>query len=346
MKKMRVKEKKEITFFDDLKRKISNKFYDFSQKIYEKTHKDGKIKKTRTMRRARRADLLFYASMIALPLLQWIIFYVVVHANSFFLAFKSYTSTGVSTWVGFDNFRRVWSDLTLKNSALINAFKNSLLAYALNFAVLPITILTPYYIYKKMPGSEFFKVMLFLPSILSGMVMSLLYQYIIDKVLPDYMMNAFGIKMPAFLSDTSTRFWAAWFYMAWFGMGSKVLLYTGTMSRIPVSVVESAKLDGCGPVREFLTITFPLIFSTASTYFIIGFSDIFTGQLGLYTFFGTNSQTVQTVGYYLYRTTLSSSGFENYPYASALGLFFTAFVAPLTLLLRHYLRKLSPSVDF
>ncbi|MBQ7369258.1 MAG: sugar ABC transporter permease [Clostridia bacterium] len=344
-KSKKIKFEKENTFFDRIKRKISDSFYVFSQRLYAKTHKND-AGKTRSMSSARRMDLIFYGTMIAIPILQWCIFYFAVNFNSFFLAFKQYSATGAYDWVGFENFRRVWADLTLKNSNLQNAFFNSLVAYGLSVLTQPLTIFLPYYIYKKMHGHEFFKVLLFLPSVLSGMVMCLLYQYVVDKVIPHIMLSYFNVEIPALLSETSTRFWAAWFYGFWFGLGGGVLLYTGTMSRIPVSVVEYAQLDGCGPFREFIYITFPLIFPTVSTFVILGFTDIFTGQLNLFTFFGTNSASVQTVGYYLYREVIASSGFDRYPYASSLGLFFTVFVAPLTILLRHVLNKVLPTVDY
>lgn len=342
-KKMKIE--KENTFFDGVKRKISDSYYVISQKLYEKTHKNGD-KKTRSMSSVRRMDLIFYWTLIFIPILQWCIFYFAVNFNSLFLAFKKYTATGTYEWVRFENFSRVWADLTLKNSNLQNAFFNSIVAYGLSVLTLPLTIFLPYYIYKKMPGHEFFKVMLFLPSILSSMVMCLLYQYIVDKVLPHIMLTVFNKEIPALLSDTATRFWTAWTYGTLFGLGGSVLLYTGTMSRIPVSVVEYAQLDGCGPFKEFIYITLPLIFPTVSTFVILGFSDIFTGQLNLFTFFGTGSTSVQTVGYYLYREVLSSSGLDNYPYASALGLSFTIVVAPLTMLLRHVLNKAVPPVDY
>ena len=335
----------DVTFFDKIKRSISGAFYDFTQKIYEKRHKNSE-KKVHSMKTARVKELLFYASLVTIPLLHWVVFYLIVHFNSFFLAFKSYSSTDGSVWVGFDNFKRVWSDLTLKNSNLQNAFKNSMIVFGLSLLTEPISIIVPYYIYKKYPGSEFFKVVLYLPRVLSGMVMGLLYQYVVDKILPTVFHNVFHTQIPPLLSDMSTRFWAAWIYGFWFGLGSGMLLYTGAMSRVPVSVVEYAKLDGCGPVRELFSITFPLIFPTFSTLFILSFTGIFTNQLSLYTFFGNGSTGVQTVGYYLYREVMVSSGFDNYPYASALGLFFTLFVAPLTLLLRYVINKIDPDVGY
>lgn len=340
----REKTEKENTVFSRLKRAISNKLYDFDYAVHSKLPK-RKGKKAGTMKSARRKDLVFYAALVTIPLLQWVIFYFIVNFNSFFLAFKSYSNVSGFTFVGWQNFGKVWQNLTLKNSDLSNAFINSLIAYGLNFLTLPLSIIVPYYVYKKMPGHEFFRVMLFLPGVLSGMVMSLLIQYILDQLVPFYFLQWFHIKVPPLLSDLSTRFWVVWAQSAFFTLGGNILVYCGVMSRIPEEVVESARLDGCGPTREFISITFPLIFPTASIYFILGFAEIFTNQMSLYTFFAGGSP-VQTVGYHIYRTTLASNGFYDYPYVAAMGMFFTFIAAPLTLLIRWLINKFVPTVEY
>lgn len=331
------------SLFGKLMRKINLWFYGISCKISARFSKNKKI---RTKTAARRSLRIFYASLVILPVIQFCIFYIGVNFNSFFLAFKTYSPIDGFSWCGFDNFKLVFDNLRLKNSALQNALINSLIVYGIGLLTTPFGILFAYYVYKKLPAAGLFKILLFLPSILSTMVMALLYQYVVDQVLVDVMHKWFGKTIHALLFDSSTRFWATWFFCFWFGFGSSVLMYTGAMSRIPVSVVEYAKLDGVGLFREFWQITFPLVFPTFSTFFILGFVGIFTNQMNLYTFFGTSSLTVQTVGYYAYRTVLASAGYADYPFASALGLTFTIIIAPLTFIVRKIVNKLDPAVDY
>ena len=107
------------------------------------------------------------------------------------------------------------------------------------------------------------------------------------------------------------------------------------MSRIPESLVEYARLEGCSVMQEFWKITFPLIFPTFATYLLIGVSSIFTNQMGLYTFFSQGSVgQLETVGYHLFVMTVKTGANAYFPYASAVGLFFTLIVTPLTLFLR------------
>lgn len=117
------------------------------------------------------------------------------------------------------------------------------------------------------------------------------------------------------------------------------------MTRIPVSVVEYAQIDGVSAVREFFSITMPLIFSTLSTFIIVGIAGFFTNQAFLFEMFGKNANVkVQTFGYYLFM--LTYSGEANYPYAAAGGLVFTIVAVPLTYLVKYLLDKVDPNVAF
>lgn len=299
------------------------------------------------LKSARRREILFCSCCVALPLLQFLVFYVYVNISGFALAFQKFDVDSQSyVFNGFSNFKTAFEEIALKGN-LYKAIGTSVKVYLLGLLIEPLTLFFPYYIYKKMPGSEFFKVMLYLPSILSAMVVGLIYQYMVDQVIPGVARVYFQKDVSGWLSNVDTRFVAAWAFSAFLGVGGSVLLYSSAMSRIPESLVESANLEGCTMFKEFIYITFPLIFPTFATFFVTGTAAIFTNQLNLYVFFGDASVGyVQTVGYYVFCMILGSGAQASYPYASAIGLLFTVVIAPLTLLLRYVTNKISPDAQF
>ena len=279
--------------------------------------------------------------MLILPLAQFLVYYVWVNFNSLFLSFQRWDDNLTKfIWVDFDNFESMFNDLTRPTSTLHMATLTSLKVFGLNLILKPIQLLFPYYIYKKMIGKEFFKVMLYLPSILSAMVVALLYKYIMDEVIPELSNGA----IPRLLSTKDTVFWTVWSFEAFMSFGGNILIYTSAMSRIPESLVEYAELEGCTPFQEFCKITFPLIFHTFATFMLLGITSIFTNQMGLFTFFGQNSTNTSTIGYYTY--ILALKGNQYYPEASSIGLFFTFIIAPLTLLFRWGVNKFAPNVQY
>ena len=117
------------------------------------------------------------------------------------------------------------------------------------------------------------------------------------------------------------------------------------MAAIDVSVTEAAKLDGATGLREFVYIIFPLIYSTFVTFFIVGLAALFTEQMNLYSFYGTQANiSLYTIGYYLYEKTARAS-ITEYPLLSAFGLMLTLVTVPVVFAVKWLMRKIGPSVN-
>lgn len=304
-----------------------------------------KAKPLNSMLAARKKETIFYICMVALPIAQFLIFYVFANINSFTMSLKTWTESEGFKFAGFFNYKNMWYELTMPNTALSSGMLNSIKVYLLSWIVKPLHLLFPFYVYKKMPCHGFFKIMLFLPQILSTTCTALIYKYVVDQVIPELSFLYLNEKIMPLLSDPNSTFWAAWFFGVLNGIGGTILIYISAMMRIPETLVEYAKLEGCTGMKEFTKITFPLILPTFSVYLMLGFTSIFTANLDLYTFFGDGAP-IQTVGYYTYVMVLNSSGYESYPKAAAIGMFFTIILVPLTILIRNLLNKITPQVEY
>ncbi|MBQ8320696.1 MAG: sugar ABC transporter permease [Clostridia bacterium] len=340
----RHRQEKDTTAFERLKNKISWFFYGLTQPVFASLRRKNKGKTS--IGGARRSELIFYSLIVAIPLIQVAIFYIYVNLNSFVMAFRKYDAdTSEYIWVGFTNLKDVLTEI-FTGGVLQSAAINSVLVYGLNLCLLPLQVFLPYYIYKKLPGAEFFKVMLFLPSVLSTMVLGLLYISVMDIVVPELAFKWFDKDLPALLSGQAGygRIISAWTFSAIFGFAN-VLMYTSAMGRIPQSIVEYAKLDGVSPLQEFFKITLPLILPTIMVYITTGIAGIFTDQVNLFTFFNSGS-TVQTVGYYIFTKTLTSTGYQAYPIVAATGLIFSCVATPLMLIVRKLVMRYDPEAEF
>jgi ABC-type polysaccharide transport system permease subunit len=92
-------------------------------------------------------------------------------------------------------------------------------------------------------------------------------------------------------------------------------------------------------------IVLPLIYPTFVTFMVVGVGGIFTGQMGLYSFFGPSAdETIQTFGYYLFKTT-KAAGESDYPFLATMGILMTLVAAPLTFFVKWLLEKLGPSLE-
>jgi len=305
---------------------------------------DGKPPKKATLANIKRNRMLFYVIFMIFPVLHFLMFYVYVNLNNILLAFQTFKETAngyVGSFAGFDNFKVVLETLSGgRGKMLVNSFW----LFLVNMVVVtPLAIIFSYYIYKKFPCSNFFKLMLFLPRVVSSVVLVLLFEYIVEDVYVELFKSDYGLL-------TTNGFMVVMIYNVWVGFGVNIMMYSGSMSGINESISEAAQLDGANIIQEFWYITIPMIFPTITTFLVVGITTLFTDQMGLYTFFGENAN-FETVGYFLLIQSKYSDLVSPYPdtlsysQISAFGLMITAIVLPVTLTVRHLLEKYGPSAD-
>ncbi len=289
-----------------------------------------------------KGDVIFCISLLLLPTLQFIIFYIGTNFNSFALAFKRY-DLGDFVYDGWTNFAKVFSDI-VSNPEVISAIKNSFIVYFVGLIVsMPLSILFSYYIFKNFFGSKVFKILLFLPSILSALMLCVLYRYFVDQALPEIMLKLFGVKMLGLFANMDTEYVALMIAQILFNFGTSMLLYLGAMSDINVSVLEASKIDGANNWQQFVNIILPMITPTMKTFFICGLAGLFTNQFNLFNFYGLGANTeYETIGYYFYKLTLM--GESNYPYVAAFGLVISLILIPITLGLNSLLNKVQNKI--
>ncbi len=316
------------------------------------------------MRSRKKKGLLFYSLVIALPVLQFLIFYIGVNFNSILLAFSkhAYNVDGGSHTdyfaAGFENFANAFKMLEAIDGWSL--FANSLLMIACELLIsLPLAVIFSFYVYKKYFGSKLFKVVLFMPQIVSVMVFSILFKYISNDVvagLADIMGNT-ALVNGGFLNnpDKMISLITIIFYNVWISFGVNVVMITGSMGSINPSLVEAAQLDGCSPIREFWHVTLPLVWPTFTTFVVVSLTGLFVNQMNLYSLFSSNANVqVTSLGYQLYiagqgagldRISEAGALKLNYYELSAMGLTFTLILLPIVMGVRYLMRKFGPSVD-
>lgn len=333
---------------ESLIRKIGWFFYSLRCKIYHAL--PAGLKKPRGSAAIKRNERLFIISALAIPLLVFSVFYIGVNINCILLAFKDYdVDTGKFVWAknAFVNFIDFFDKL--KSEEFMGyAIKNSVILFCVSlFFNLPFHIFNAYYIYKKKFLSGPFKVLLFLPSIISSVVTVTMFKYFLIYGFND-IYKAFGWGVaPQFLYNVETGFKTTIIYSCWISFGGSMILFLGLMNRISPSVTEAAALDGVSSLQEFWYIVLPLIFPTISIYVVNMIAGFFSAHGSLFTFYGPNARKeYYTFGYYYYINVLGDAGVSRYPMAAASGVIFTLVVAPITLLARRILNKLYPPIDY
>ena len=299
-------------------------------------------------RSLRKNKYAFCYLMLAIALLHFIIFYVCVNINSILLAFQEIR---FENWIevrtySLHNFQRFFQELGRSDTQIHIAVVNTLKYFAVSiFLMIPLTFLVSYFLFKKIWGYRFFRVVFFLPSIISQVVLVTMFTGLIQTAGPLYkLLEWFGCQMPPLLATPSTATNTILFYVVWTGFGVNMILYQGAMSRVPESVIEAGQLDGAHWYNELFQIITPMVWSTLSTTILLALTGIFTasGPILLFTRGGADTTTI---AYWIYEQVYYQSS-QNYDYAASVGVIFTLFSFPIVVLSRWGLGKIFADVEY
>lgn len=308
---------------------------------------------------SKRGANVFYWVMFALPLAQFLICYVAVNFNSILLAFQTTEKVvidGVQTYVTdwadpiFGTFEYFFT-VEMQKAAWKVGIPNSLKYFVFSVIItIPLGLIFSFYIFKKYPLGEVFRVFLFLPSVICSLVLAIFYEYIVDVSIPQLVQMITGTtrKTEGMLSRGETAFNALIFFNFWFTFGPSTLVYLNAMSQVDTAIIEAAELDGATGIKQFWYVVLPLIYSSITSYLIICVAQVAINQMSVHAFYGSDVATqmgVTSIGYNLFVKIAEGDAQLNYPIAAAGGIFFTLIVAPVTLVLRWALEKFGPSEE-
>lgn len=173
-------------------------------------------------------------------------------------------------------------------------------------------------VHKKRPGNTFFKISFFAPVVVSMVVTSVLWLYILnpEQGLLNGVLSHLGIKAQPFLTSPTQAMFAIIGISAWQGAGYQMLIFLAGLQNIPSDVYEAATIDGANKWERFIHITLPMLKPTSvmilTTTFIDAFKLII--QPMVMTQGGPMDSTITPV-YYIYRTGFTD---RSLGYASAM----------------------------
>ena len=227
--------------------------------------------KSKHRKRKGKKELLFIWGMLALPLVQWLIFWLGINVDFIRLAFLDARTDAVT----FSNFVTFWDELTSPYGSIKVAFINTLKYFATTMLIInPLSLIVAYFIYKRIWGYKIFRIVFYLPAIISSVVMVESFRQIIrPEGIVDAFLHLFGGSIPPVgWPDYATN--TILFYTVWTGFGGNMLLFMGAMIRVPTEMLEASKLDGCSALREFFVMIIPMIVPTIATLVVISCTNI------------------------------------------------------------------------
>ena len=303
-----------------------------------------KVKKKNRMRTA------FIIALLAYPVLHFLIFWVYINSNTIYLTFTRYIwSEGKFMLYAIDpliNYK-MWINQIRTNVTTQHILYTSLGYFGVTcFVSLPLSLICSYFLFKKLPAGNVFRVIFYLPSILPVAVLAMAFRFAFGAdgfVNP--ILEALGITPPNWWGSSTHTPFMVYFYCVWAGLGFNIVLYSGAMSRVPEELIEYNRLEGIGMTRELFTIITPLIWPTLSTTFIVGMSSVLTVYQQPYFLMMSTSGAYNTGTIYLYIFANYSNTLQV-PQVASFGLLCSVVFVPFILFARWLLGKFFNEVDY
>ena len=213
----------------------------------------------------------FLLLCVAPAVILFTIFMLVPTFNVFRLSlYQRSTFNPQETFIGLKNFQMLMQDTTF-----IRSMQNMLLLIVMVtiFTMATALIFAGILTREKLKGQDFFRVVFYIPNILSVVVISGIFSaiYDVDKGLLNSLLNLFG-KEGILWKGEQHVIMSLVIAMVWQAIGYYMVMYMASMAAVPQSLYESSGLDGAGRVTQFFQITIPLIWTnirTTLTFFII-----------------------------------------------------------------------------
>jgi N-acetylglucosamine transport system permease protein len=242
-------------------------------------------------------------------------------------------------FVGFDNFKVLWNDTNF-----IQAFQNSIVLIVLVaiitlvFAIFFAAVLTK----EKVKGDNFFRVIFYIPNILSIVVIAGIFSAVYDPS-TGLLNSIFGVlSLESFqqmwLGNQDIVIYSVAGALVWQAVGYYMVMYMSSMASIPASFYEAAELEGAGKFKQFTSITLPLIWNnirTTLTFYIISTINLSFLLVTAMTGGGPDGSTEVFLSY-MYSQAYGNS---TYGYGMAIGVIVFTFSFALAGIVSHITKR-------
>lgn len=277
----------------------------------------------------KREYLTFYLFMTP-ALFGLLVFTLGPMVASFYFSFCDYEIVNPPMWVGLANYIRMFGADPLPMHALVVTAYYSFVGVPLRMTA---QLIMAMILNRALVARSLFRTILYLPSIVSGVALSLLWSWLLNSEfgLVNYLLwTLFHIQGPRWLTSTE---WVipAFIFMSFWGIGSGIVICLAGLQGIPVDRYEAAELDGAGAVAKFWYVTIPhmtpvLLFNLVMG--IIGSFQVFTQGYVM-----TNGGPSNASLFYVLYLYWNAFNYFKMGYASALAWVLFAIIMVMTLLI-------------
>lgn len=286
------------------------------------------------VKRFQRKKLLPY--LLVSPYLLFVLVFVAFPVFfCFFLTFNKWNIIAPMQFIGFDNYSRLFHD-RLFWKAIGNTLKFLLLHIPLQLVV---SLFLAYLLNQKIKAAAFFRASFFMPVIVSGVVVTILWQQLLgyDAGLINRMLTSTGMHKVGWLVNPNVAIYSIAVMATWKNVGLYVILFLVGLQTVPPQYYEAAKMEGATRWQQFYHITLPMINPTIFMVVILSTIGGFNLFIEPYIMTGGGPlNTTLSAVLYIYKQAFQ---YYNMGYSATLGFFYAIMIMGVVVLQKKFIEK-------
>jgi ABC-type sugar transport system permease subunit len=278
----------------------------------------------------------FLPYLLVSPYLLFLVVFIIFPVLfCFFLTFNNWNIIAPMHFIGLKNYSRLIHD-RLFWKAILNTLQFLLLHIPLQLVV---SLFLAFLLNKKIKAGAFFRASFFMPVIVSGVVVTILWQQLLgyDSGIINRALQSAGMEKIGWLTNPDIAIYSIALMATWKNVGLYVILFLVGLQTVPVAYYEAAKMEGASEWQQFYHITLPMINPTIFMVVIlstIGGFNLFIEPY-IMTGGGPLNSTLSAV-LYIYKQAFQ---YYNMGYSATLGFFYAMLIMSVVVLQKRYIEK-------
>ena len=286
--------------------------------------------------------------LFLLPALLFYIWFQIYPIFSAFLnSFFAWDGLKRGAFIGLENFVRLFTESPFQETFFRGLAHNVIFFIGIVLTKLVVAFVLALFINSKIRGKEFFKMVIFMPKLLSVIVVGFLFSLILN---PTYgALNTFlkfiGLEELArpWLGSPDTALYTIILVNSWYGLGFAVLIFLAGLQAIPSEIYDAAKIDGASGLTMLWRMTVPLAMPSIMVMTILSFIGAFETFELIFAMQGSQAgpyYSTDVLATYFYRLAFGSvAGGESIGLGSALAVVLFLMISSATAILLFFFRR-------
>ena len=246
-----------------------------------------------------------------------------------YLSFHKFITVSKTTFVGIDNYIKVFEDPTFVSAFWFTARFTIVSTILINVIAFMLALALT----RGLKGTNAFRTVFFLPNLIGGIVLGYIWQILLNGILTN-------LGLPLLALDAKYGFWGLIILMCWQQIGYMMIIYIAGLQNVPGDLLEAASIDGASSFETLIKVKLPMVMPSITICSFLTLTNsfkLFDQNLALTA--GEPAKASQMLALNIYDTFYARSGAQWKGIGQAKAVVFFLLVIGIALIQLYFTRR-------